>query len=139
MRVITYPTRRTRRNHTLNNFFNTLAQPQSAYNAAVNVAENDDAFRIELAAPGRDKADFHIEIENDVLTVQANTDATESTKGETFVRKEFVTTEIKRTFNLPETVNATAITAEYLNGILTVKLPKKEEAKPQPARKVEIA
>ena len=140
-----YPAARRNRNHNLNHFFNALqAKPvkktyhAKAANAAVNIAETDDNFRVELAAPGWAKADFNIELDNDVLTIHAKKEATEAKEGEKFLRREFVAKELKRTFNLPDTIDTLAISAEYVNGILTLTLPKKEEAKPQAPRKVAI-
>ena len=143
---MTYPAARRNRKHNLNHFFNALqtkpvrrTHKTKAANAAVNIVETDDNFRVELAAPAWTKADFNIELDNDVLTIHAKKEATEAKEGETFLRREFVAKEIKRTFNLPDTIDTTAIGAEYVNGILTVTLPKKEEAKPQAPRKVDIA
>ncbi len=144
MRVITYPAGRRTRRHNMHNlmntFFNAANKPLSGANAPVNVAENEDAFRVELAAPGWKKADFNIELDQDVLTLSA-THATEENKENevTFLRREFGAKDFKRTFNLPETVDTQAISATYEAGILTLTLPKKEEAKPQAPRKVEIA
>jgi len=143
---MTYPAARRNRNRNLNNFFNTFLQAQpvkkhnrpSAANAAVNIAENDDNFRIELAAPGWAKADFNIELDNAVLTISAKKEAVEAKEGEKFLRREFVAKELKRTFNLPETIDVEGLSAAYVNGILTLTLPKKEEAKPQAPRKVAI-
>jgi len=146
MRVMTYPAARRNRQHNLNHFFNALqAQPKKrtqktkSTNAPVNIAETDDNFRLELAAPGWAETDFNIELDNDVLTIHAKKEVTEMKEGEKFLRREFVAKELKRTFNLPDTIDIKAIGAEYVNGILTVNLPKKEEAKPQAPRKVDIA
>lgn len=104
---------------------------------AVNVLEKDDAFVIELAAPGLNKADFNIKVENDVLTIAAKKEVTPK-EGEKYTRKEFNYTQFTRTFQLPETVDTTQITAAFENGILTLNLAKKEEAKVQPARAIAI-
>jgi HSP20 family protein len=144
---MTYPTARKNRSHNMNHFFNAFVQPQpvkraqtaKGANAAVNIAETEDNFRVELAAPGWAKADFNIELEKEVLTIHAKKEVVKAKEGEKFLRREFVVNELKRTFNLPDTIDTTAIGAEYMNGILTLTLPKKEEAKPQAPRKVDIA
>lgn len=147
---MTYPTARRNNNNNVDHFLNAFLQPQpakkaqkarstNAANAAVNIAETDDNFRVELAAPGWAKADFNIELDKDVLTIHAKKEAVEAKEGEKFLRREFVAKELKRTFNLPDTIDVTAIGAAYVNGILTLTLPKKEEAKPQAPRKVNIA
>jgi len=104
---------------------------------SVNVLENNDEFRIELAAPGLSKKDFDIQVENQTLTISANKEVA-GKEDEKFVQKEFAYTSFSRTFNLPKTIDTTGIKASFKNGILTLALPKKEEAKALPPRKVEI-
>ena len=140
---MSYPTLYTPGN--MHRLFDTFSQPtvkrtrKQITRAAVNVAENEDGFRLELAAPGWNKNEFNIELDNDTLTISAEREKTEAKEGETFLRREFATREFKRTFTLPDTIDTAKLAAEYNNGILTLTLPKKEEAKPQPARKMEIA
>ena len=106
---------------------------------AVNVKEDADAFNLEMAAPGYEKGDFNILVEEDVLTISTTAKGeTEPKEGEKYTRKEFKYGSFKRTFNLPDTVDSTKIAANYTNGILTLSIPKKEEAKPLPARTIEI-
>ena len=109
---------------------------------AVNVKETDDQFDLELAAPGMSKADFNIEIDADVLTISSekkeSKEEKEDKKEGRFTRREFRYNAFKRSFNLPESVDAAKIAANYVDGILSVVIPKKEEAKPQPARKIDI-
>lgn len=92
-------------------------------NPAVNVSETTEAFKIELAAPGFDKGDFNVSTEKDVLTIAAKKEVNNDENG-TLRRKEFSYNEFKRTFRLPENVNIETIEAVYVNGILTVTLPK---------------
>jgi len=107
---------------------------------AVNVKEDGDAFHIEVAAPGFEKADFIIKVEEEVLSISTEQkEENDTTEGETYKRREFKYASFKRTFNLPETVDSTKIGANYNNGILTISIPKKEEAKPLPARTIAIA
>ena len=105
-------------------------------NPAVNVKDSDNEFVIELAAPGLVKEDFNIELDNDVLVISSNTT---SKKEGNYTRKEFNYTTFKRTFTLPDTINAAEINASYVNGVLEVVLPKKEEAKVQPKRLISVA
>ncbi|WP_024771259.1 Hsp20/alpha crystallin family protein [Aquimarina macrocephali] len=108
---------------------------------AVNVKETDEDFVVELAAPGLAKKDFNIELNNDVLTISSETTSEKETKDEKgkYTRKEFGYDAFKRSFSLPEAVNGNKIEASYENGVLLVKLPKKEEAKVQPKRLIEIS
>lgn len=104
----------------------------------VNVVETTDNFRIEVAAPGLEKSDFTVNVDKDLLTISASKEHTRADQEQ--VRKlEFNYGTFQRSFRLPETVETGAIEASYTNGILCVTLPKKEEAKPRPARTIEIA
>ena len=105
---------------------------------AVNVIEGKEDFRLEIAAPGLSKSDFDINVEKNVLTVSAKVEK-EKTEQVKYSRKEFDYNEFKRTFQLPKTIDTTKIDASFNNGILTLTLAKKEEAKELPARKIEIS
>ncbi|MEM6316329.1 MAG: Hsp20/alpha crystallin family protein [Bacteroidota bacterium] len=107
---------------------------------AVNVKEDADGFNLSLAAPGYKKDEIEVKIDDNVLTISSEKKEEKSEKeGEKFTRKEFRYAAFKRTFTLPETVDATKIGANYEDGILNISIPKKEEAKPVPARTIEIA
>ena len=108
---------------------------------AVNIKESDDNFEVEVAAPGMSKEDFNIELDNDVLTISSETKKEEEKSSENgrFTRKEFSYSTFKRAFSLPETVDNSKISASYNNGVLLISLPKKEEAKVQAKRMIEIA
>lgn len=114
-------------------FNNGLSQPK------VNIKESEDAFVLEMAVPGYKKSDFQVGIENEELSVSAKIEIDEKKKSEGFSRREFSYASFKRTFLLPETVDESVIKASYLDGILTISIPKKEEAKPKPARTIEIS
>ena len=106
---------------------------------AVNIKETDSSFGIELAAPGKKKEDFNIEIDHNVLTISSEEKAEKEEKEGKYTRKEFSYSSFRRAFTLPETVNTENINATYENGILNVALPKREEALPKPKRWIEIA
>ncbi|MBI1228396.1 MAG: Hsp20 family protein [Bacteroidetes bacterium] len=106
---------------------------------AVNVVESANGYRLEVAAPGLAKEDFEVKVDKDQLTISAKKTETKSEdNSEKYTRKEFSFFEFKRNFHLPETVDTTNIKANYENGVLHVTLEKKPEAKPQPARVIEI-
>jgi HSP20 family protein len=107
---------------------------------AVNIQETDENFMLSLAAPGKTKSEFNIELENDVLSISAlgNEQEEAMASNEKFTRKEFDYNNFKREFSLPETVEVDKISASYNNGVLEINLPKKEEAKQQPKRLIEI-
>lgn len=105
---------------------------------AANILESANDFRLQLAVPGLEKEDFVINIEKDVLTISAEKNY-EVEEGVEFKRQEFGNIQFERRYQLPEMIDTEGIQAKYENGILNVTLPKREEAKEKPARKVEIA
>lgn len=105
---------------------------------AANIIEADDHFDIQLAAPGKKKSDFKIELEEGVLTITSETETKSTEKEGNYTRKEFGYSSFKRSFNIPETVSADKISAAFKEGILTVSLPKKEEALPLPKKLISI-
>lgn len=107
---------------------------------AVNVKETDDDFVIELAAPGMDKNDFKINFKNNVLTISSEKKNENEEKSENYTRKEFSYQSFQRSFTVSDNaVLGDKISAKYNNGILHIKLPKREELKPQPEREIKIS
>ncbi|WP_111710213.1 Hsp20/alpha crystallin family protein [Lutibacter citreus] len=105
----------------------------------VNIKETAEAFILEVAVPGMKKSDFHLDIDNQVLSISTETKEENEQKEGNYTRREFGYSSFKRTFNLPESVNDEMINANYKDGILSVLLPKKEEAKQKPARSIKIS
>lgn len=106
---------------------------------SVNIKENADAFKVEVAAPGFEKGDFKLELNRDLLTIYSEKKIENETKeGEQFTKREFSYQSFSRSFTLPNTADGERIQASYDNGILNITIPKKEEAKPKPSRVIEI-
>lgn len=107
---------------------------------AVNVKENADSFQVEMAAPGMKKEDFKVELNNNILTISSEVKhENENTEDERFTRKEFSYQTFQRSFQLAkEAVDADNIQAKYENGVLQLKIPKREEVKQKPARLINI-
>ncbi len=107
---------------------------------SVNIKETSDEFLVEMAAPGMKKNDFHIELDNNILTIRSEMKKEEEVKeGERYTRKEFSYQSFQRSFNLnKDIVDDAKINATYADGILSIHLPKKEEAKEKPARQIKI-
>ena len=106
---------------------------------SVNIKENADAFTVEVAAPGFEKGDFKIELNLNTLSISSEKKVENETKeGEVFTKREFSYQSFSRSFTLPQIADGDRIEANYQNGILTVLIPKREEAKPKPARMIEI-
>lgn len=107
---------------------------------SVNIKENADAFMVEVAAPGFEKGDFKIELNLNTLSISSEKKVENETKeGEVFTKREFSYQSFSRSFTLPQIADGDRIEANYQNGILTVLIPKREEAKPKPARMIEIS
>jgi HSP20 family protein len=105
---------------------------------SVNIIEGKEDFRIEGAAPGLEKGDFKINLENNVLTISSEKEEKSEEKEERYMRREFSYTSFRRSFSLPQTVEAEKTTANHNNGVLTITIPKREEAKVKPAKQIEI-
>jgi HSP20 family protein len=106
---------------------------------AVNVLETKDSFQIEVAAPGFQKGDFELKVEKNLFTVSAQHKEVveeqpakdmETAPEKRYTRREFRFESFKRTFTLPESIDQSAVSATYDNGILNIMLPKREEVKP---------
>ncbi|MFN8309944.1 MAG: Hsp20/alpha crystallin family protein [Chitinophagales bacterium] len=105
----------------------------------VNTKETKDKYVIEVAAPGWEKENFKIEVDNQLLTLSAEKTSEQLQEGERYTRNEFRFSSFKRAFTLPKTVDGAKIGAEYKNGILFVTLPKMEEARAKEKFEVKVA
>jgi len=106
---------------------------------SVNIKENSDEFKVEVAAPGFEKGDFKLELNHDVLTISSEKQIENETKeDERYSKREFSYQSFTRSFTLPHSADSERIDATYDNGILFVSIPKKEESKPKPSRMIEI-
>jgi HSP20 family protein len=105
---------------------------------SVNIKENNDNFIIEVAAPGLEKSDFSIEVNQGTLKISSEKRGESDVKEESYSRREFSYQSFCRSFSLPLTVESDKIEAKYDKGILIVTIPKREEAKPKPVRLIDI-
>ncbi len=106
---------------------------------AVNIKANDEAFEVEMVAPGFEKNDFKIDLNNNLLTISSEKKSENELKeSEQFTRREYSYQSFSRSFSLPDTADNEKITAKYEDGILKVIIPKKEEAKPKAPTQIEI-
>lgn len=102
--------------------------------APVNIKETDQAYYVELVAPGFDKGDFKVTVDDNILTISAQ-HQTDEKKEDTAenktreLRREYAYRSIKRSFTLDEKIDTTGIEAKYTNGVLALNLPKKAEVK----------
>lgn len=106
---------------------------------AANIIEHPESFELNLAAPGLKKEDFKINLENNVLTISSELENEKHEEGKNFTRKEYYYGSFSRSFTLPKTINIDKIKADYENGILTVMLPKKDEAKLEIKKEIKVS
>ncbi|HLU81317.1 MAG TPA: Hsp20/alpha crystallin family protein [Flavobacteriaceae bacterium] len=107
---------------------------------AVNIQDNENEFVVELAAPGKKKEDFNIELDNEVLTISSEEkkENRSEEKGK-YTRREYSYNSFTRSFTLPDSANSDKIAANYEDGVLKITIPKREDAKIPSRRKIEIS
>ncbi len=107
---------------------------------SVNIVEDKDNYRLEIAAPGWKKEDFSIQVEQQILTIsgQHKSETADGNVREKYTHREFTQSSFKRSFTLPENIDVENIKAEYENGILFLHLPKVEDIVETPVN-IEIA
>jgi HSP20 family protein len=105
---------------------------------AVNVTEDNQSFKIKMAAPGLKKDDFKIDIDGNLITISAEKSSRKEEKEERYTRNEYNYTSFSRTFTLPENIKTDKIEAQYESGELTLLLPKVSEMKTGTHKKIDI-
>ena len=92
-----------------------------------NIHETNEGYHVEVSAPGRNKEDFNLNVEKNLLTILFEKKEVSEDKTYKTIRKEFTYGSFKRSFSLDEKIDTTGIQAKYEQGVLKVFLPKKEE------------
>jgi len=106
---------------------------------SVNIKENNDAVIIDVAAPGLSKKDFEISVEDNTLTISAHKEVEKMEEGTNYVKKEFGYENFQRSFTVPEKVfDVEKIKANYQNGVLSIKIPKREEEQKK-VKKIQVS
>ena len=129
-------------NRSLMNWGNSNFSNAGSTLPAVNIKETDTSYEVEMAAPGMKKEDFKIELDNNILTIlsEKSEEHEEGGEKEKYSRKEFSYQSFQRSFSLPkEVVDEDKIEAHYREGVLHLRIPKREEVKQKAPRKIEIA
>ena len=119
-----------------NRFFN---ENENVTVPSVNIKEGKEDFSIEVAAPGFDKKNFKVDLNNNVLEISSEKEIKEESKDDKVMRREFRYSSFKRTFTLPDTADTDKIKASYKDGILSINIPKKDEAKVKPVKQISIS
>jgi HSP20 family protein len=104
-----------------------------------NITETPKEYKLELAAPGLERKDFNVEVENHTLNISAQKEEEKKEKDGEYSRREYSFNSFSRTFTLPENVKEGNIDAKYENGVLKVSIPKAKETPVKPAHKVEVS
>jgi len=102
---------------------------------AADILETEGAFKVVVDMPGHDPKAIQIQVQDGTLTIQSERKLAEPASDETVHRSERPTGTFFRSFALPATVDSANVEAKYENGVLTVVLPKREEAK---ARTIQV-
>lgn len=107
----------------------------SAWRPAVDIVENENELVLDVELPGIDKKDIKIGVDNGVLSISGERSFSNEVKEENYHRIERSYGSFYRSFTLPTSVESDKIDAGYADGILKIRLPKREEAKP---RQIEV-
>jgi len=113
----------------------------TASSPAVNILENESEFKVEVAAPGLSKEDFHIEMPEENHLVVSMEKKTENKEGEgnRYLRREFSYVNFRQSMILPDNVDSEKIEAKVENGVLSISIPKqKEEDKPKAPKLIQV-
>jgi len=105
----------------------------------VNIYETDGEFHVEMAAPGMKKDDFKVELDNNMLTISSQLETKNEDNSRNYQRQEYSYQSFVRTFHLPDSAEAEKINAKYVDGVLNLVIPKKEEAKRKPVKTIKIS
>ena len=98
---------------------------------AVDIHEDQEAFYFDVEAPGIDKSLLDVKVEDSVLSIKGEKKTKHEEKAKNFFRVEREYGSFARSFTLPETADSTKTNAEYKDGVLHIKIAKKEAAKPK--------
>ncbi|GAB5540135.1 MAG: Hsp20/alpha crystallin family protein [Salibacteraceae bacterium] len=112
---------------------------QGTFTPAVNIKESGEEFVLELSVPGFGKDDINVTIEDQRITISSELEKEENSEAEGYTRREFMKRSFERSFTLPKgVINSDKVKANYENGILLITLPKLDEVKPKPAKRLKI-
>jgi len=103
-----------------------------------NIIENSKDYKIELAAPGLERKDFKVEVDNGVLSISAEKEEEKKEEHKNYRRREFSYNSFSRAFTLPDNCIADKIEAKYEGGILNISVPKKEASITKPVKEIKV-
>jgi HSP20 family protein len=106
---------------------------------SVNVSETPKEYKLELAAPGLERKDFKIEVDNHTLCISAEKEEEKKENENDYTRREYSFNSFSRSFTLPENVKESSIDAKYENGVLKVLIPKQKETPAKITRQIQVS
>ena len=112
-------------------FFSGKGLSKQAFQVAVDIREEDDAFYVDAEVPGLSAEDIKVDIEKNVLTLSGERKVEKEETKDKYRRVERQYGSFTRSFSLPETVDADSISADLKDGVLELRLPKKEAPSPK--------
>ena len=121
-------------NRLFNDAFERTSQQESnltAWAPAVDIHENEHELVVKADLPGVGAKDLNIRVENNILTIRGERRFEKKVNEDNYLRVERAYGSFSRSFSLANTVNPDGIKADYQNGVLTLNVPKREEAKPK--------
>lgn len=127
----------------INDFFEGEFLPRHSHNRAgslpaTNIREDEKSFYVELAAPGMKKDDFKIELNENLLSIRTENKESREERKDRYTKREFNYTSFVRSFRLPEDVNIESIAASYVDGILSLEIPKVETPEKTKVRQIAV-
>jgi len=128
------PTRTWNMDRLFEDFFGSPARweaNEAAFSPRTDIQEDENELSLTFELPGMDKGDIKVSVVDGVLSVSGERKFKKEDKGANYIRSEIRTGSFSRSFTLPDTVDADKISADYKDGLLLVKMAKKEEVKPK--------
>ena len=105
---------------------------------AVNIVENKDHYQLSLSAPGLKKADFKIDLDDDILTISSEKEDNKEEKDGKYTRQEYNYSSFSRSFCLPEGADKEKVSAKYADGVLKVTIPRNGKIKSPSAKQIAV-
>lgn len=105
---------------------------------SVNIREEKDNYFVDMAAPGLKKEDFDISVEGNLLTISCDKEEKKDEEAEGYSRKEYSYSCFSRSVTLPDYADSDRIAAKYIDGVLTLRIPKKPESVKSKSKKIKV-
>jgi HSP20 family protein len=105
---------------------------------SINITEEKDSYKVDMAAPGLKKEDFNIHVDGNLLTISSEKESEKKEEEDNFTRREYNYSAFSRSITLPDFADPKGIEARYTDGILQVTIPKKPETKRTESQKIQV-